>query len=537
MAVDVLLFTGLSSFYTEVTDIEDDEPSYEIAMRPSGTYRIATYLREKYNLDVEVVDFLHSWRYEELKEIVDSRVGPNTRMVGVGGIFYLGTPVIKKIFEYVKTSYPHVTTAAGSQSLWSIATIPNIDYYVVGYGELGISAILEGNPKYSLVSPVAHAPKIPIIDCFEIKEYNAYPWPDLGIDYEDRDFINSHETLSFETSRGCIFQCAFCNFPILGVKHDYTRSAESFKTDLIRNYEKWGTTNYIITDETFNDSVEKVRKYADVVQELPFEVDFTGYIRADLMTQRPHDLDELIRMRFNGHFYGIESTNRESAKAIGKGGDPKKILEGILHAKERFLKETGHYKGELGFIWGLPGETPETLQWTFDWLDKNWIGEASSWYPLGIPKEGNSLIRSNVIGRNLEKFGYKSLQPIELSQVGDQLDYIFEDPEISDYIKNKIKQDMPDLNSPAAHFVVQWKNEHFDSISAFVGVQQNFFGHKRFLDRGINAFNQSNWTACGYTKDEIRGSYHDLPSVMHPPLEERRAVIESYKQKKLSCVS
>ena len=50
------------------------------------------------------------------------------------GAFYFFAPVIVKIFEYIKTNYPHVTTSAGSQDLWSLIKIPNIDYYCVGYG-------------------------------------------------------------------------------------------------------------------------------------------------------------------------------------------------------------------------------------------------------------------------------------------------------------------------------------------------------------------------------------------------------------------
>ena len=75
--------------------------------------------------------------------------------------------------------------------------------------------------------------------------------------------------LSFETSRGCRFKCSYCNFPILGVKDDYTRDADDFDTNLRRNYDDWGVTEYIITDDTFNDYVEKIRKYADRVDKCP----------------------------------------------------------------------------------------------------------------------------------------------------------------------------------------------------------------------------------------------------------------------------
>lgn len=537
MAVDVLLFTGISAYSYEVTDM-GTEPSYEMAMRTSGTYRIATYLRETYGLDVEVVDYLHSWTYEELKEIVDSRVDFNTKLVGVGGIFYLNTPNITAMFKYVKSKYD-VVTAAGSQGLWSIASIPDIDYYVVGYGELGIDAILKGNPKYTTKQLHPSMPEIKVIDCMDIKEYNAFPWANIGINYESRDFIRPEETLSFETSRGCRFQCAYCNFPILGVKEDHTRSAEDFERDIKRNYDNWGTTDYIITDDTFNDYTEKVEKYADVVQSLDFEVDFTGYIRADLMTQRPGDLEQLARMRFNSHLYGIESTNRPSAKAMGKGGDPKKILEGILQAKEYFLKETGFYRGEMSFIWGLPYETRETLDWTFNWIDKNWHREAMSMFDLSIPRAGpDSLIRSNILSTNLDKYNYRVAQPIEIANIDAELQKILDDPNVDDFNKNRMRKMKPDPNNPMfLQHQVLWKNENWDNVSAWMGVQKELYGHKRYWDRGIPIFNQANWTAVGYKKRDLLKSFAELGHTMHPLLEKRKAVIESYKQKKLSCVS
>ena len=112
--VDVLLFTGLGSYSHNLQAFTED-PTYETRSRTSGTYRIATYLRDEFDLNVEVIDFMFSWKYEELKEIVDSRVGPNTRLVGVGGIFFLAAPIIIRIFQYIKDTYPHVTTSAGSQ--------------------------------------------------------------------------------------------------------------------------------------------------------------------------------------------------------------------------------------------------------------------------------------------------------------------------------------------------------------------------------------------------------------------------------------
>mgnify|MGYP000004616040 CR=1 FL=1 len=535
MAVDVLLFTGLAG-YSHDTDFLTGEPIYETRGRTSGSYRLATYLREECGLDVEVVDFMFSWTTEEIEEVIKSRIGPNTKLAGVGGLFMIHAPVIQHAFAYIKENYPHVTTCAGSQDVWSISQVQNIDYYVSGYGELGVASIVKGNPIWKWDQIIEGAPKFRHIDCLNTKEYNAFPWTKLSINYQDRDYILPHETLSMETSRGCKFACSYCNFPILGVKGDYTRSAEDFELDLKRNFDKWGTTDYIITDDTFNDYIEKIRKYADVVQSLDFEPSFMGYIRADLMTLRKHDVDELIRMRFNSHLYGIESTNHQSAKTIGKGGKPEIILPRILEAKQRFLKETGFYRGEMSFIWGLPYETPETMQKTLDWLDENWVGEAVSMFQLNIIKAGG-ITRENDMSRNMHKYGYTIADPATVTRVTDQFDEIFADPEITEYQKERIRSQMPNQNPDHPRFKIHtelWQNEHWDAISAWIEVYKNLFGHKRYYDRGIPAFNQGNWLSVGYTKQDMMKTFRELPSMMNPPREMVKKSIDEYKYKKLS---
>ena len=53
----------------------------------------------------------------------------------------------------------------------------------------------------------------------------------LRIKYEDRDDLQPWEWLTIECARGCIFQCPYCNFPILGVREDHTRSANDFESE------------------------------------------------------------------------------------------------------------------------------------------------------------------------------------------------------------------------------------------------------------------------------------------------------------------
>ena len=127
-----------------------------------------------------------------------------------------------------------------------------IDYYVRGFGETAVIELLKymfsNGPRPKFVVPPIDGKKI--IDAN--LSYPAFPMANLMVSYEDRDFIEPHESLTVETSRGCKFSCDFCSYPVLGVKTDHTRSADNLKQQLEENYNRFGTTKYIITDETFN---------------------------------------------------------------------------------------------------------------------------------------------------------------------------------------------------------------------------------------------------------------------------------------------
>jgi radical SAM superfamily enzyme YgiQ (UPF0313 family) len=149
---------------------------------------------------------------------------------------------------------------------------------------------------------------------------------------------------------------------VLGVKGDYTRDAEDLREQLQLAHDQFGTTNYLVADETFNDSTEKITKFANAVEQLSFKPYFSGFIRPDLLVSRKQDREELLRMGFLGHYYGVETFNQVSAKAIGKGMNPERLKTGLVDLKNYFIENSDNkYRGSIGMIIGLPGETESKL--------------------------------------------------------------------------------------------------------------------------------------------------------------------------------
>jgi len=172
------------------------------------------------------------------------------------------------------------------------------------------------------------------------------------------------EPLPLETARGCIFKCKFCNFGLLGKeKGSYFKSCENIKAEIEHNYYELGVTDYWIVEDTFNDDHEKIIMLHEIITNLPFKIQFTCYLRLDLLyTNRNQPVPQhqlLLEMGLKHVEFGIETTNPESAKDIGKGMNPALQFS--------FLKELRDKHGwedmvmSSGFIVGLPSDSLESL--------------------------------------------------------------------------------------------------------------------------------------------------------------------------------
>jgi len=375
--------------------------------RVSGAYRIATVLR-KHGWNVEVVDFFYRWNLDQLKELISIR-NQQKKISWVGfsctWINYSSDPVQQMMVDFlkhVKEEYPGIVTIAGGQNPSTHFKIyDDIDYIIGGFGEIAIVEVLKY--IFSNGKPIKGIPRNNgwYIDANAF--YQAWPISDLSIDYEFRDFIFPNETLALEFSRGCKFACTFCNFPVLGVKEDTTRDLTSLKDELLRNYYEFGCTNYQVADETLNDRDEKLVKIGKIVNDVPFDLNFSAFIRGDILFSRPEQLKLLADARVWAHYYGIETFNHETGKLIGKGMHPDKIKSGLLNTEDYFTKNLGLYRGTVSLIYGLPRETKESILDGLNWLCNNWNKQSVIAFPLNISLVG----KKSKLDENYEKYGYR----------------------------------------------------------------------------------------------------------------------------------
>lgn len=418
--------------------------------RPLGGHRIAHYLRE-HGWDIEVVDWANWWTLEELQEFFRQRYDNNLVFVGFGHLFNIWDPTLELFGAWIKQNYPKITLISGS-SVNPMFQSKCIDYYIQGFGEHAIVELLKylaGNGPRPVFNLLGSRKVIPAI-----QNYPAYPMKSLMVKYEDRDYIESDEWLTVELSRGCKFECAFCQFPVLGVKEDTSRDADDFQIQLQDAYDRFGVNSYIIADETFNDRPEKITKFANVVEQLNFTPWFSAYIRLDLLVARPKDREELLRMNVLGHYYGIESMNHQSAQAIGKGMKSDLIKQGLVDVRNYFQSNGSKlYRANIGLIAGLPYETKETLDNTLNWLVDNWQGQGFTMGPLVLPNV-DSLTKPSAMSLNLDRYGYEQMTEEEVKKA---------DTNSNDY-NSVLKLLRKDHHK--AYEEINWKNKNMNIFDA-----------------------------------------------------------------------
>ncbi len=441
-----------------------NESGNEIIRRTMGAYKIADMMRTD-GWTVEVIDWVSRWDNEEIKMFIDS-LPYEISLIGISNLWMQDDMIIDKI-KFLKQNYPKAKILMGGPKPYQRDF--GADAMVFGYSEYALKPVLDwffANGDVPKGKYPTWAPNSLLVDANH--DYKGLAIEKFNVKYHPNDFIKSHEALTLEMSRGCRFKCKYCNYAFLGVKDDHSRTEEDLYIEMMENYTKWGTTNYIISDDTFNDRDSKIERLARVVERLPFEPNFSCFIRLDLVISKPHQIDLLCRARCWAHFYGIETLHPLAAKAIGKGMHPDKIKAGLLWIKEEFMKRLGVYRGTTGMIAGLPYEPVESWHEGLQWMRENW--DSFFYWGLHISTDQDNTTQSD-FSVDAKKYGYR----------------LTENKEILDWAKDKGYNNYLTTgrqNNKLDNRILVWESEwsNFKEATEFADdyIQNDFMKQKLF---------------------------------------------------------
>jgi radical SAM superfamily enzyme YgiQ (UPF0313 family) len=393
-----------------------------------GAYRVATELRNA-GYSVLVIDFFGEWcaKEEDLYALLKKCISSSTKMVGYASTFFTWSvpednkttyrstrnalelsffpTYYEKIAQYnsfIKELSPNAKIVYGgnrasevNEELYNVG----LDYIVRGLADKMIVDLMDEivSGRGGRFSDVVQGVKI--ID-YDFKGA-MFDFTQALTRYEPEDFISANEVLPLETSRGCIFKCSFCEYPLLGRKASekgYHKTRDILTREFADNYEKLGVSNYIFVDDTFNESTEKLLEINAAIKDSGVPVRFFAYLRADLVKAFPEQIELLKEMGLQTAFYGIETLNPKAARAIGKGGDIEALKKSITHSKDVWGDDVLVFGS---FIFGLPYEDEASINEWMSWVYQSNL-DCFAVNPLYLV---SSLWKSEIT-RNPEKYGY-----------------------------------------------------------------------------------------------------------------------------------
>ena len=385
-----------------------------IWQRAIGAYQIASHCRTL-GITCQVIDFTNLFRINELEHIFDSCIDNSTLALGISTTFFYNTDTqerfisakrdfnqvlpdnIRDLIIKIKQKWPKLKIIGGGANSYQIVGDNLFDVVIHGYSEQITAEYLQG------LDGVIQKRVWPRVGTQEIIDGGTAHFDITQLDHrwDESDCILPNETLPIEISRGCIFKCSFCSYPLNGKKKfDYLRDPELIKEEILSNYEKFGTTNYFFTDDTFNDSTLKLEKLHRALTSLPFKIKFVTYLRLDLLHAHQEQVEMLKDMGLGSAFFGIETLNHASGKAVGKGMKPTLIKDFLLDLYYHRWHE--QVPITCSFIVGLPHETIDSVKQTHEWCQNSPLNDL--WFPLFIKTKSHFKSEFDL---NYEKYGYK----------------------------------------------------------------------------------------------------------------------------------
>jgi anaerobic magnesium-protoporphyrin IX monomethyl ester cyclase len=186
------------------------------------------------------------------------------------------------------------------------------------------------------------------------------------------------------SSRGCPYRCTFCLWPDTMYGHKFrARSAENVVDEIEQAVRTYGHDEIYFDDDTFTIDRRRVMDITCLMRErgLEKEVEWIAQCRVDTVDR---EMLEAMKAANCGYIlFGVESGSPQMLKKMKKG-----ITLDKVQAAFKLTREVG-IKTQAFFLFGIPGETQETIQETIDFAKK--LNASSTQFAVAIPHPGTAL--------------------------------------------------------------------------------------------------------------------------------------------------
>ncbi len=310
-----------------------------------------------------------------------------------------------------------------------------VDYVVRSEGEETSVELLEGLKNKKDFDPgkvlgiswvdkesgrIIHNPPRPFI-----KDLNKIPFPmrEANWLYNGSRKSGSKESPEFPliTSRGCPYNCNFCDVGVIAGRRFRARSVENTVREIENLVNKYNAEKIIIVDDIINFNNERLKQLFEEIDKHGLPIVRWVMGRGDHLLKNPETAEIMAKGGVRQMFLGIESPNERILKAYKKGG--KASTDVSLKAVE-LLKVNG-IETWGAFLMGEPSETIDDVKRTIEFA--KYINPGIAQFSILTPYPGTGLwneIKPKLITKDWDKydamhsvFKPEYLEPLELEKM------------------------------------------------------------------------------------------------------------------------
>ena len=339
-------------------------------MPPLGLCYLAGILRKDGHqvkiLDANLLGFSQEEVLKKIKEETPGLIGLYATTLGINGA--------EELAKKIKQSFAKITVVIGGPHISGYGKdtliCPHFDFGIIGEGEISLSELVRcienGGKDFSGLKGLVYRKEGRIIqnEARElIADLDSLPFPardllpDLKKYHPKKMFYNKLPLVHIFTSRGCPFQCTFCQTPF-GKKARF-HSAEYVADEIELLVKKFGAKEIKINDDTFNLVEERVLKIFDILKKKGINIGWACNLRVDTVKSKRF-FEEIKKRGCWLVGFGLESGNQKVLDVLKK-----KITLEQARQVTGWARESG-LKVQASFIIGNPTDTEETIRQTID---------------------------------------------------------------------------------------------------------------------------------------------------------------------------
>ncbi|MDP3921302.1 MAG: radical SAM protein [Candidatus Omnitrophota bacterium] len=429
------------------------------SMIATGPLVLASYLHEK-GFSTGVIDDNSVYKRYRLKDYVDFIERNDVKMIG----FSVNTLNAYNSYELAKAlrkKFPDKPLLAGGlQSFDAIEEMEQQSFDVIFKGEAEIAsakfmaAAKKCSPHLtramfrdsSFMSELAEIQGLHInVDgrktatsdgfCELVQDLDDVPFSNYDLinlsDYIKSKFDHHSVTNQLNFQRGCPYACTFCKSAVIAQKLR-NNSAHYMISELERRYEKFGLSNFFITDSNFTIDKARVQEFCAIMISKGLNKKINLMIQTSIVIPLSDDEIDLLQEAGVTMFaIGVERLgegNRKQIKKAGSGTLATTLIRKLydrgmrsmvnilvnlpFDSEETMKEETGlitknlPYVGFLyiNYLWPMPGtpicDDDTSSKYKAWYLDKNIAGFQVPYYSYAFLLEGALALDVNIFGHS-----------------------------------------------------------------------------------------------------------------------------------------